>query len=100
MSSWTEQMGHPMIKVTAATFNAAAKTLSLQLEQSWFLADGSEAGADESKLWTIPLLYSTAGTVGGGSGGGGGDAKGAAEGEAVLMEGKTHTLIVPLEKEG
>ncbi|KAG5192903.1 membrane alanyl aminopeptidase [Tribonema minus] len=83
MSSWTEQMGHPVVKVTEATYSAADKSLALTLEQSWFLADGSDAG-DEAKLWTIPLVYST---------------KGVKASEVELMEGKTHTLKVPLDSE-
>ncbi|CAM9875213.1 unnamed protein product, partial [Discosporangium mesarthrocarpum] len=57
MRSWTEQMGHPMIKVTKETWTPTSVTLELQ--QSWFLADGSEPEKGEAQLWTVPLLVST-----------------------------------------
>ncbi|GMI15997.1 hypothetical protein TrVE_jg1398 [Triparma verrucosa] len=57
MKSWTEQMGYPVLKVVGSTFEG--KTATIKLEQSWFLADGSEVTAEEAKLWCIPILAST-----------------------------------------
>jgi puromycin-sensitive aminopeptidase len=55
MASWTEQMGFPLLRVVKEDWQA--EKVTLELEQSWFLSDGSaldEAGA--KKLWTIPIL--------------------------------------------
>ncbi|CAM9196354.1 unnamed protein product [Chrysoparadoxa australica] len=57
LGSWTDQMGHPVVKVVKEEWGA--DSVKLSLEQEWFLADGSVGGPDEQKLWTIPLLYST-----------------------------------------
>jgi puromycin-sensitive aminopeptidase len=59
MASWTEQMGFPLLKVVEEDW--ASDKVTLVLEQSWFLADGSpldEAGA--AKQWTIPIMTCTA----------------------------------------
>jgi len=50
MGSWTEQMGHPLLTVTTQ----AGKSNSFQVSQSWFLADGSDAGAD-GPTWNVPM---------------------------------------------
>ena len=58
MASWTEQMGFPLLKVVQEDWTDVCVTL--HLEQSWFLADGSpldEEGA--AKHWTIPILTCT-----------------------------------------
>lgn len=69
MASWTEQMGYPL--VTVKSFNGS----EVELEQSWFLADGSEVKKEEEKLWKIPLIC-----------------KGQAP---ILMEAKTQKISVP-----
>uniref|UniRef100_A0A7S2QD15 Aminopeptidase n=1 Tax=Zooxanthella nutricula TaxID=1333877 RepID=A0A7S2QD15_9DINO len=55
MSSWTEQMGFPLVEVKACTFSGA--TAKLTLEQSWFLASGESP--PEAKLWSTPLFIRT-----------------------------------------
>lgn len=56
MASWTEQMGFPLIKIVKENWENGK--VSLELEQSWFLSDGShDDGAD--KLWTIPIMTCT-----------------------------------------
>lgn len=85
MASWTQQMGHPYLKVLSETWNNDSVTL--ELEQSWFLADGgsAEAGSDEeTKLWTIPLMFATSACVS----------------DAVLMKGKKQTFTIPLSPGG
>jgi aminopeptidase N len=85
MASWTQQMGHPYLKVLSETWNNDSVTL--ELEQSWFLADGgsAEAGSDEeNKLWTIPLMFATSACVS----------------DAVLMQGKKQTFTIPLSPGG
>jgi puromycin-sensitive aminopeptidase len=47
MASWTEQMGFPLLKVVKEDWQE--DKVVLELEQTWFLADGSEA--PETKLW-------------------------------------------------
>jgi puromycin-sensitive aminopeptidase len=54
MASWTEQMGYPLVRVVEAT-SAAGKTV-LQLQQEWFLADGT---AGDGRLWVVPVIVST-----------------------------------------
>ncbi len=60
MSSWTEQMGYPILEVTSQSW--ADGYLTLNVRQSWFLADGSCTEKEkESKLWTIPLVARASG---------------------------------------
>ena len=35
----------------------------ITLEQNWFLADGSEPGPGEEKIWTIPFNFMTSSGV-------------------------------------
>jgi puromycin-sensitive aminopeptidase len=80
MKSWTEQMGFPLVKVVKEDWQD--DKVILELEQSWFLADGSEAPeGSEDKLWTIPILSKTpAGT----------------QMDMVLMREKQATITIPL----
>lgn len=58
MASWTEQMGFPLVKVLEEDWQNDSVTL--KLEQSWFLSDGSlldKEGA--TKKWTIPIMTCT-----------------------------------------
>ena len=64
MNSWTEQMGYPYLTVVAQAYNASSGSLDIELEQNWFLADGSTTAEEAaSKLWSIPLLFATAESV-------------------------------------
>jgi len=63
MSSWTEKMGFPVLKVLNDPFaqylerNASGYfEVSLECEQSYFLADGSTQPGDEEKTWYIPVM--------------------------------------------
>ena len=56
MASWTEQMGFPLIRITGETWET--DKVILEVEQSWFLSDGSSVEGDE-KLWCIPILTCT-----------------------------------------
>ncbi|CAJ1393326.1 unnamed protein product [Effrenium voratum] len=69
MASWTEQMGYPLVTVKSCSGT------EVELEQTWFLADGSEVKKEEEKTWTIPIIFQ--------------DAK------PVLMEGKTQKFSIP-----
>ena len=80
MASWTEQMGFPLVKVTKEDWQD--DKVVLELEQSWFLADGSECPADaKNKLWTIPILTCT---------------QEGTQADMVFMREKTATLTIPL----
>ena len=57
MTSWTEQMGYPVVHVKGSS--VSGDKLTLLLEQQWFLADGSQG---DGRVWTIPLLVSSADT--------------------------------------
>jgi puromycin-sensitive aminopeptidase len=79
MASWTEQLGYPLVRVLHEEWQDDQVTL--ELDQVWFLKDGSELNdEDASKMWTIPLKYVTdSGTQDG----------------TTLMESKNTTLTVP-----
>lgn len=55
MSSWTEQMGFPVVIVHEMKWDDDYSKCSLTLEQNWFLADGSTPKSNP--LWSIPLLF-------------------------------------------
>jgi puromycin-sensitive aminopeptidase len=64
MQSWTKQMGYPYLTVRAEAYNAATASLDIELEQNWFLADGSCTPEEAaSKLWAIPLIFGTPASV-------------------------------------
>lgn len=78
MASWTEQMGFPLLTMTR--FETSPTSAIITLEQSWFLADGSDVKPEEEKLWNIPLIcLSSLGVT-----------------QVTLMTEKTITLTVPL----
>mmetsp|Transcript_20947 Transcript_20947/g.30195 ORF Transcript_20947/g.30195 Transcript_20947/m.30195 type:complete len:870 (-) Transcript_20947:137-2746(-) len=77
MTTWTEQMGYPFLTVVAETWSASNVTIELQ--QSWFLADGS--GANDDKIWTIPLIFATSSSE---------------SDKAVLMTQRRQTFTIPL----
>lgn len=74
MASWTEQMGFPLISVKELG------DTEIEIEQRWFLSDGSEVQGDEEKLWTIPIFFASG--------------KDKAAPSLVLMEVKTHRLSI------
>ena len=81
MASWTEQMGFPLVKVVKEDWQD--DKVVLELEQSWFLADGSEPPADgKDKLWTVPIMSCT---------------NDGASPDMVFMREKTATVTVPLK---
>mmetsp|Transcript_89966 Transcript_89966/g.162274 ORF Transcript_89966/g.162274 Transcript_89966/m.162274 type:complete len:905 (-) Transcript_89966:51-2765(-) len=55
MSSWTEQMGFPLVEVVSCSFQGSVA--KLVLKQSWFLASGEDPG--EVKTWSLPLFVGT-----------------------------------------
>lgn len=71
MDTWTTAMGFPVLKVVAAP-----KGDEIEIEQSWFLGDGSKEAGDDDKTWVIPVFA--------------GSDKGAAP--LVLMEQKRQTI--------
>ena len=78
MASWTEQMGFPLVTVVGEKWEDDKVTL--ELEQSWFLSDGSSVEGDDKK-WCIPILTCTeAGT----------------QEEMIFMREKTATVEIPL----
>lgn len=78
MASWTEQMGFPLISVKSETWEDDKVTF--ELEQSWFLSDGSSVDGDDKK-WCIPILTCTdAGT----------------QEEMIFMRENIAKIVVPL----
>mmetsp|Transcript_2671 Transcript_2671/g.10383 ORF Transcript_2671/g.10383 Transcript_2671/m.10383 type:complete len:883 (-) Transcript_2671:311-2959(-) len=55
MRSWTEQMGFPVLKVLTDPLETPG-TDEVEVEQKWFLADGSVEAGDEKKTWMVPML--------------------------------------------
>mmetsp|Transcript_106031 Transcript_106031/g.253066 ORF Transcript_106031/g.253066 Transcript_106031/m.253066 type:complete len:876 (+) Transcript_106031:55-2682(+) len=56
MSSWTQQMGFPVLEVQNDPFVSGG---ALELKQRWFLADGSSEPGDDQKVWFCPVLVGT-----------------------------------------
>ncbi|KAJ8981072.1 hypothetical protein NQ317_007209 [Molorchus minor] len=56
MSSWTKQMGFPVVKVTSKP-SGDGNSVGLTLSQSKFTADGSKPS--ENYLWMIPISIAT-----------------------------------------
>ena len=82
MTSWTEQMGFPLVKVVGEEWKDDSVTL--QLEQVWFLADGSELDEEGlAKHWTIPVM--TCNETG-------------TQDNITLMRKKTASLTIPASK--
>lgn len=80
MASWTEQMGFPLVTVTGEQWEDDKVTLTL--EQSWFLSDGSELSEEEKeKKWCIPILTCT---------------EEGTQQDMIFMREKTATVTVPL----
>ena len=61
MGNWTHQMGFPLLKVVKEDWSEQGDKVTLQLEQQWFLSDGSPLQGDEEikKTWTIPVMTCT-----------------------------------------
>jgi puromycin-sensitive aminopeptidase len=86
MASWTEQMGFPLLKVTKEDWKSDGSSVTLELEQSWFIADGSELdAAGAAKKWTIPLLTCTTAGM---------------QADMTLMREPTASITIALGKEG
>mmetsp|Transcript_22129 Transcript_22129/g.33663 ORF Transcript_22129/g.33663 Transcript_22129/m.33663 type:complete len:891 (+) Transcript_22129:120-2792(+) len=78
MASWTEQMGFPLLTVVGEKWEDDKVTL--ELEQSWFLSDGSKSD-DEDKKWCIPILTCT---------------EDGTQNDMIFMREKKATITVPL----
>jgi len=76
MSSWTEQMGFPILEVKSFTVSGSVAKLSVQ--QSWFLASGEEP--PEERTWSLPVFVKSS----------------AEEGRLHMMTGKTMDIEVPI----
>ena len=80
MASWTEQMGFPLVRVVGETWKD--NEVTLQLDQMWFLADGSELTEEENnKIWTIPIMTCT---------------EEGTQDDMTFMREKTATITIPL----
>jgi len=53
LDSWTKKMGYPVLKVLTDPFEANG---TLEVEQQWFLADGSVQPKDAEVTWMVPML--------------------------------------------
>jgi len=53
MGTWTSQMGFPVVKVLNDPLESGG---DIELEQSWFIADGSVKAMDDKKCWVIPIF--------------------------------------------
>lgn len=59
MSSWTKQMGFPVVTVRSMNWSPDESECTLELEQCWFISDGSKHKDMKSKLWQIPIFVRT-----------------------------------------
>ena len=59
MSSWTEQMGFPLVTVVEEEWKPEEGKCILTLEQRRFLADGSVPTGSDDTTWKFPLFVST-----------------------------------------
>merc|ERR1719284_718435 len=57
MGSWTSQMGFPYLKVLSDP--VADGSGEVEVEQAWFLSDGSKVEGDETKKWMVPVIISS-----------------------------------------
>mmetsp|Transcript_20016 Transcript_20016/g.35566 ORF Transcript_20016/g.35566 Transcript_20016/m.35566 type:complete len:936 (-) Transcript_20016:55-2862(-) len=83
MASWTDQMGFPVIVVKSMRWGKNNATVALQVEQKWFIGDGSEHPDSKNKLWSIPIIV----TVGG------------SDGKAInlgIMDTRTAKIVIPV----
>jgi len=87
MASWTEQMGYPIVRVESVDLTDTMATLTVS--QSWFLVEGALSKDEESKLWTVPLLYGTAASAAAAASNGG-------QPELQLLTSKTDKIEIPL----
>jgi puromycin-sensitive aminopeptidase len=80
MASWTEQMGFPFLRIVTEDWQADKVTF--ELEQKWFLADGSELDEEgTAKKWTVPILTCTSAGQ---------------QQDMTLMREKTASITIPL----
>jgi len=80
MASWTEQMGFPLVRVVGETWKD--NEVTFELDQTWFLADGSDLTDEESKkMWTIPIMTCT---------------EDGTQDDMTFMREKTATITIPL----
>lgn len=81
MSSWTLQMGFPLLRVVNE--NWTDQHVTIEIEQEWFLADGSPLDEEEkAKMWTIPIMTCT---------------DTGPQTEMTLMREKSASITVPIE---
>lgn len=59
MSSWTEQMGFPLL--TVKKFEVVGRMAKLEVEQTWFLSSGETP--PEEKVWNLPVFVLTGKTA-------------------------------------
>eukprot|EP00927_Polykrikos_kofoidii_P021664 TRINITY_DN20438_c0_g2_i2.p1 TRINITY_DN20438_c0_g2~~TRINITY_DN20438_c0_g2_i2.p1 ORF type:complete len:890 (-),score=180.27 TRINITY_DN20438_c0_g2_i2:203-2872(-) len=59
MGSWTLEMGFPVLKILADPWEAGGEVSEVEVEQSWFLADGSVEAGDAEKSWFVPVIMGT-----------------------------------------
>jgi puromycin-sensitive aminopeptidase len=81
MNTWTKTMGHPYVKVITEKWSS--DSVEIELEQNWFLADGS-AKPDEMPLWSIPLQFATP--------------YGIYPNKPEIMSNKRHTFKIPFQE--
>lgn len=82
MKTWTTVMGYPYLQVLEEKWSETEVEITLKQER--FLSDGSSAAdatEDKDVLWSIPLLFATAGSV---------------SQTAVIMDQKVQTFKIPV----
>ncbi|KAI8606960.1 hypothetical protein BC830DRAFT_1042343, partial [Chytriomyces sp. MP71] len=57
--AWTRETGYPLVSVEGEEYDADAKTLTVMLSQSRFLASGDLAAEEDSVTWWVPMTVAT-----------------------------------------
>eukprot|EP00927_Polykrikos_kofoidii_P021662 TRINITY_DN20438_c0_g1_i1.p1 TRINITY_DN20438_c0_g1~~TRINITY_DN20438_c0_g1_i1.p1 ORF type:complete len:884 (-),score=168.66 TRINITY_DN20438_c0_g1_i1:86-2737(-) len=59
MSSWTLEKGFPVLTVLSDPWQTGGDVCEVEIEQRWFLADGSVEAGDAAKTWFVPVIMGT-----------------------------------------
>ena len=87
MGLWTKQMGFPLLELVSLEGAKPDGSVTLQLKQRWFVADGSAVAPSEAKTWSVPLFAQTS-------------ASGGVVSDMEIMTSASHALSLPAAPPG
>ncbi|KAJ3025367.1 UNVERIFIED_CONTAM: hypothetical protein HDU68_007216 [Siphonaria sp. JEL0065] len=59
MKSWIQETGYPLISIQAESYDDEAKTLTVTLSQSRFLASGDLKPEEDTVVWNVPITVAS-----------------------------------------